>query len=45
MTSDNEMTVREEQVIEEQFDEIRDEDTRYTTDEVANHLGIDLDGE
>lgn len=45
VTSDDEMTPREEQAIEARIDEINDEDKQYTTEEVAEALDIDLDDE
>ena len=45
VTSDNEITPREEQIIDDRIDEINDEDKQYTTEEVAEHLDIDLDDE
>lgn len=43
MSDDEEMTERE--VIDERIEEIEDADRRYSTDEVADALGIDLDDE
>ena len=45
MTSDDDMTPREEQIIDDRIDEINDEDQQYTTEEVAEALDIDLDDE
>lgn len=39
------MTPHEEQIIDDRIDEINDEDKQYTTEEVAEHLDIDLDDE
>jgi hypothetical protein len=45
VTSDDDMTPREEQIIDDRIDEINDEDQQYTTEEVAEALDIDLDDE
>lgn len=41
---DDEMTEREREVIDERIDELEDDDRRYTTEEAADALDIDLDG-
>ncbi|WP_235063439.1 DUF433 domain-containing protein [Candidatus Halobonum tyrrellensis] len=40
-----EMTEREAEIIDERIDEIEDVDRQYETEEVAEELGIDLDGD
>ncbi|SIS07900.1 hypothetical protein [Natronorubrum thiooxidans] len=45
MISDDEMTPREEQAIDDRIEEINNDEKQYTTEEVAQSLDIDLDDE
>jgi len=43
MADDEEMTEREREAIDSRIDEIEDDNHHYSTEEAADHLGIDLD--
>ncbi|MDS0277362.1 DUF433 domain-containing protein [Halomicroarcula sp. S1AR25-4] len=43
MAGDEGMTEREEAAIDDRLDEVEDDDRQYSTEEVAEELGIDLD--